>query len=61
MTEPVDWLLYRKCPVCQIGTGNPCVARSGRIVAGRPDGVRRALDHPHTLRRLRVARTPRRR
>lgn len=56
IAAPVDWLAYRKCRVCNAGCGNPCVARSGRIVDGRPDGVLRELPQPHTVRRLRVPR-----
>lgn len=61
MSEPVDWLAYRKCRVCQRGTGNPCIARSGRIVGGRPDGVARDLAEPHTARRMRSQRRARKR
>jgi len=54
VTQPVtDWLLYRKCPVCQCGTGTPCRSASGAIVNGQPDGKRTSLEHPHKARRRR--------
>ena len=60
-TEPVpvvDWGAYGACSkVCRARTGQPCVAMSGRILAGRPDGVRRELPVPHAARR-RLSRRP---
>lgn len=50
-----DWLRYRKCRVCNMGTGNACLTRSSRIVDGRPDGVARPMLVPHGGRRLRTA------
>lgn len=56
MTSPeINWLEYRKCGICMVGTGNPCVSRSGRIVDGQPDGIRTELKAPHKGRRLRTA------
>lgn len=46
---------YRKCSqVCGAELGKPCVSRSGRVVAGRPDGVRTVLLVPHKSRKRRV-------
>lgn len=57
MTQPVtDWLLYRKCRICQRGTGNPCCTRSSRIVDGQPVGGPTDLERPHQARRLRAIR-----
>jgi hypothetical protein len=55
----VDWDGLRKCSTCQRPTGRPCVARSGRIVNGRPDGVETELEQPHAHRRPRVRRSGR--
>lgn len=52
----IDWNDYRKCPVCKAPTGEPCCSLSGRIVNGRPDGVRTDLGLPHTLRQKRKRR-----
>lgn len=50
-----NWKLYRKCSqVCRAESGQPCVSRSGRIVAGRPDGVRTALLVPHESRKMKT-------
>lgn len=53
MEAAVDWSRYRECPVCKAPTGSCCLAQSGVIVEGRPDGVRRELPRAHTLRPLR--------
>lgn len=50
MLEQTDWDDWRKCQVCGAGTGAPCVARSGRVVYGRTDGVVVKLPQPHTVR-----------
>lgn len=50
----IDWWLYRQCRVCHASMGKACTSQSGRIVAGRPDGARRELAQPHTVRRLRA-------
>lgn len=51
--EPVDWGRYRKCSqVCRAPAGEPCFSLSGRIVGGRPDGVRTPLTHAHKARKL---------
>jgi hypothetical protein len=60
-TEPapdaVDWNAYRKCSqVCRAEIGQPCFSLSGRIVGGRPDGVRTPLTHAHAARKLRIRR-----
>ncbi len=48
-----DWARYRKCSqVCGAAAGKPCVARSGRVVNGRPDGAAVELEVPHGSRRL---------
>jgi hypothetical protein len=55
--DVTDWNLYRKCSqVCGAEIGQPCVSRSGRIVEGRPDGVRTVLAVPHVSRKRRVRR-----
>ena len=55
--EPTDWGRYRKCSqACGAEMGKPCVSRSGRVVAGRPDGVRTELAVPHKARKLRKGR-----
>lgn len=53
MTDQLtDWGLYRKCSqVCRAARGKPCVAMSGRIAGGRPDGVRTELSVPHKSRK----------
>ena len=54
MTELTDWDLYRKCSqVCGAETGQPCFSRNGKVVEGRPDGVRTELKVPHTTRKMR--------
>lgn len=54
--DAVDWEGYRLCPTCRRPTGRPCVARSGRVVDGRPDGVEVELEQPHAHRKPRVRR-----
>lgn len=54
MTEPTDWMAYRKCPICRRVCGEPCYSTSSRIIDGQPDGVRTDLEVPHVARRLRV-------
>jgi hypothetical protein len=49
-------MAYRRCPVCFQYNGKPCVAQSGRVVDGRPDGKRVNLLVPHAGRRLRSVR-----
>lgn len=51
--EP-DWNEYRKCSGCQMPTGSPCIALSGRIVNGRPDNVVTVLSFPHKGRERRT-------
>lgn len=52
-----DWSAYRACTqVCRAPIGKPCVSLSGRIVGGRPDGVRTELTIPHKARKLRTRR-----
>lgn len=51
--DPAD---FRKCTTCQQATGAGCVAQSGRVVGGRPDGIRVLLPRPHVARRRRVGR-----
>jgi hypothetical protein len=51
--DPAD---YRKCSTCQQPTGAGCVARSGRIVGGVPDGIRVLLPRPHVARERRAGR-----
>lgn len=41
---------YRKCRVCGAATSEACAALSGRVVGGRPDGIREVLPLPHTSR-----------
>lgn len=51
-----DWNRYRKCSqVCGVEIGEPCRSLSGRIINGRPDGVRTELAYPHKTRKLRTA------
>jgi hypothetical protein len=55
MTDLTDWNLYRKCSqVCRAEIGQPCISLSGRIVNGRPDGIRRELSVPHPSRKRRT-------
>jgi hypothetical protein len=54
--EPVDWLNFRKCRVCNAASGDACISRSGRVTGGRPDGAITRLPLPHTLRRRRAGR-----
>jgi len=60
MTQPplfdvTDWNLYRKCTqVCRAQIGEPCITLSGRIIDGRPDGIRHAMLVPHKSRKLRT-------
>jgi hypothetical protein len=50
-----DWNEYRKCSqVCRAAIGEPCFSLSGRIVGGRPDGVRTPLAVPHVSRKRRT-------
>lgn len=56
----IDWDEYRKCSqVCGADIGQPCTSLSGRVVDGRPDGVRTPLDRPHIARKKRVPRKAR--
>jgi hypothetical protein len=48
-----DWDAYRQCPVCRRPTGQACVALSGRVAGGRPDGQLTELEVPHAGRRRR--------
>lgn len=56
MIEPTDWDDWRKCRVCGARVGEACVARSGRVVWGRTDGVVVKLPQPHTVRVRRAGR-----
>lgn len=49
----VVWDDYRNCGTCLAVTGEPCVALSGRIAGGRPDGQRVPLPRAHAARRPR--------
>jgi len=51
-----DWSAWRTCRICRAGTGQPCVALSGRVAGGRPDGALTPLPRPHGARRRRVRR-----
>jgi hypothetical protein len=59
MNQPeTDWSEYRACTqVCRAPLGQPCVALSGRVVGGRPDGVRTLLPVQHGARKRRTRRT----
>jgi hypothetical protein len=50
---PVDWSQYRACGICKVRLGEPCISLSGRVVDGRPDGVRTVLTRAHGGRRPR--------
>lgn len=52
----VDWHNYQMCRTCRAPIGEPCVALSGRVQGGRPDGVRTPLPHAHARRRRRAGR-----
>jgi hypothetical protein len=52
----VDWSAYQACRICLAGMGEPCVALSGRIAGGRPDGVPVKLERAHASRRRRRGR-----
>lgn len=55
-----DWSTYRKCSqVCAAPIGEPCVSLSGKVVNGRPDGVRTVLAVPHNARKRRTVRKTR--
>lgn len=55
--EPVYPDDYRKCSqICGAKIGEPCFSLSGRIVGGRPDGIRTPLDAPHKARKRRTKR-----
>lgn len=54
--DAVDWVNYGACPVCLAQGGKPCVALSGRVAGGRPDGVRTPLPRAHALRKRRAGR-----
>lgn len=49
--EPADFTAYGKCPVCGRARGQACVALSGRVAGGRPDGKLFELAVPHGSRR----------
>lgn len=57
MSEPVDWKLFRKCPVCFAALGTPCTTQTGVFlggigyIAGAPTVLR---DRPHGRRKLRT-------
>lgn len=59
VTEPVNWDDWRMCPICRAPIGGACFTLSGRVIGGRPDGVRTELPRPHTLRRRRIRRKAR--
>lgn len=50
--QETDWSAFRRCRVCRAATGRPCVALSGRVAGGRPDGNPVELDVPHAARRV---------
>jgi hypothetical protein len=52
----VDWSAYASCRICLADMGAPCVALSGRVAGGRPDGVPVVLEHAHSSRRFRRGR-----
>lgn len=54
--EEIDWADFRMCRVCRVPIGAACLVRSGKIVAGYPDGAVQLLDRPHTLRKRRKGR-----
>jgi hypothetical protein len=57
VTAPTDWNDFRACTqVCRQPTGQPCVARSGKVVDGQPDGAVTVLSVPHVARKRRVSR-----
>lgn len=47
----VDWSAYRACHICRAPAGKPCVARYGRIVAGRTEGGPATLTIAHGHRK----------
>jgi hypothetical protein len=52
----VDWSSYQACRICLADMGAPCVALSGRVAGGRPDGVPVVLERAHASRRRRRGR-----
>lgn len=48
--ELTDWGAYRRCPVCGQETGQPCVALSGAVEGGQPNGVLTRLETAHSKR-----------
>lgn len=46
-----DWAAYRACRICAAAPGEPCVAKYGRIVDGRPVAGPRALQVAHGHRK----------
>lgn len=52
----IDWTAFKMCRVCRAPTGASCLVRSGRVVAGYPDGAVTRLPRPHTVRQRRKGR-----
>lgn len=52
----VDWQDYQQCKVCRARTGEACIALSGRVAGGRPDGVPVELPVAHAHRKRRAGR-----
>lgn len=50
------WQGFRACPVCKVPLGARCEAINGRVVDGRPDGVRTSLPRAHGTRLPRTGR-----
>lgn len=51
---PLDWTEWRRCAACGAEIGEPCRARSGKVVGGHPDMARTDLVFPHKNRWPRV-------
>ena len=49
-THSVEWSAFGFCRVCRANRGEPCLALSGRVAGGRPDGNAVKLQHPHAYR-----------
>jgi hypothetical protein len=55
--DVTDWDDYRKCSqICRAEIGEACFSMSGRIIGGRPDGVRTYLAVAHASRKKRTRR-----
>jgi hypothetical protein len=53
VVDEVNWNDYNKCPICAAVPGDPCLALSGQVAGGRPNGVPEPLKHAHGSRKLR--------